>query len=71
MNSNERPAPAPARPRNLPDPTTPVVTAPSVPLERAGWQWLPVSAHIRERYLVTFRAPADAVARLVPANCDV
>jgi hypothetical protein len=70
-NSNERPASAPARPRDLPDPTTPVVTAPSVPLDRAGWQWLPVSAHIRERYLVTFRAPADAVARLVPAPLTV
>src|SRR5437763_6394615 len=40
-------------------------------LERAGWQCLPVSAHIRERYLVTFRAPADAVARLVPAPLAV
>jgi hypothetical protein len=41
--------------------------APPIPLEPAGWQWLPVSAHVRERYLVTFRAPAAAVARLVPA----
>jgi hypothetical protein len=38
-----------------------------ISLEPAGWQWLPVSAHVRERYLVTFRAPAAAVARLVPA----
>jgi hypothetical protein len=45
--------------------------APSFTLERAGWQWLPVSAHIRDRYLVTFRAPAEAVARLVPAPLTV
>ena len=58
----ERPAPTRARP---------VTPAHSVPLERAGWQWLPVSAHIRERYLVTFRAPADAIARLVPPPLKV
>ena len=53
-------------------PPAPAVTpAPSFALERAGWQWLPVSAHIRERYLVTFRAPADAIARLVPAPLTV
>ena len=40
-------------------------------LELAGGQWLPVSAHIRERYLVTFRAPATHVARLVPAPLEV
>jgi uncharacterized protein YqjF (DUF2071 family) len=45
--------------------------APPFALEPAGWQWLPVSAHIRERYLVTFRAPAAAVARLVPAPLTV
>jgi hypothetical protein len=45
--------------------------AQSVALERAGWQWLPVSAHVRERYLVTFRAPAEAIARLVPAPLTV
>jgi len=45
-----------------------VAPAPApLPLEPAGHQWLPVSAHVRERYLVTFRAPAAAVARLVPA----
>jgi len=43
----------------------------AIALEPAGWQWLPVSAHIRERYLVTFRAPAAAVARLVPAPLTV
>src|SRR5262249_24395987 len=42
-----------------------------VPLEPAGRQWLPVSAHVRERYLVTFRAPAAAVARLGPAPLAV
>jgi Uncharacterized conserved protein (COG2071) len=46
------------------------VTAPRA-LEPAGWQWLPVTAHIRERYLVTFRAPAAHVARLVPAPLEV
>jgi hypothetical protein len=46
-------------------------TRPAISLEPAGWQWLPVSAHIRERYLVTFRAPAAAVARLVPAPLTV
>ena len=40
-------------------------------LEPAGWQWLPVTAHIRERYLVTFRAPAEHVARLVPAPLEL
>ena len=40
-------------------------------LAPAGWQWLPVSAHIRERYLVTFRAPAQQVARLVPAPLEL
>jgi len=43
----------------------------AIALEPAGWQWLPVSAHIRERYLVTFRAPAAAIARLVPAPLSV
>ena len=61
-NSIERlPVPPPSRWR-VPDaaPLTPAV-APThaFALERAGWQWLPVSAHIRERYLVTFRAPAE------------
>src|SRR6187397_1403814 len=51
-------------------PLTPAAAA-RVPLERAGWQWLPVSAHIRERYLVTFRAPAQQVARLVPAPLEL
>ncbi|HMF43162.1 MAG TPA: DUF2071 domain-containing protein [Polyangia bacterium] len=45
----------------------PAAGAASLPLEPAGRQWLPVSAHVRERYLVTFRAPAAAVARLCPA----
>lgn len=63
------PTPCPARPgaRQKAD----VQTQPAIELERAGWQWLPVSAHIRERYLVTFRAPAEAVARLVPAPLTV
>jgi hypothetical protein len=38
----------------------------SMPLEPGGHQWLAVSAHIVERYLVTFRAPADALEALVP-----
>src|SRR5262245_56464621 len=41
--------------------------APSPALEPAGRQILPVSAHIIERYLVTHRAPAEALAPLVPA----
>jgi len=48
-----------------------VDAAPPIALAPAGWQWLPVSAHIRERYLVTFRAPAAAIARLVPAPLTV
>lgn len=65
-NSIERiPIPGAARP------TAVVAPAPAFALERAGWQWLPVSAHIRERYLVTFRAPAAAIARLVPAPLTV
>jgi len=36
-------------------------------IERGGRQWLPVSAHITERYLVTYRAPAARLAALVPA----
>jgi hypothetical protein len=44
---------------------------PRVPLSPAGWQWLPVTAHIQERYLVTFRAPAAHVARLVPQPLEV
>ena len=57
-----------------PSPARPTAAAPSgapIALQRAGWQWLPVSAHIRERYLVTFRAPAAAIARLVPAPLTV
>jgi len=50
---------------------TPADRAAPIPLERGGWQWLPVSAQVRERYLVTFRAPAAAVARLVPAPLSV
>jgi len=30
-------------------------------------QWLPVTAHITQRYLVTYRAPADRLKALVPA----
>jgi hypothetical protein len=40
-------------------------------LDRGGRQWLPVTAHIRERYLVTYRAPAENVARVVPAPLTV
>jgi hypothetical protein len=36
-------------------------------LPRAGRQWLDVSAHVVERYLVTFRAPAARLVPLVPA----
>jgi len=36
-------------------------------IERGGRQWLPVSAHITERYLVTYRAPAARLGALVPA----
>lgn len=36
-------------------------------LPPAGRQWLPVSAHVVERYLITFRAPAARLAPLVPA----
>jgi len=36
-----------------------------------GHQWLPVSAHIRERYLVTYRAPAERLAALVPAPLTI
>jgi hypothetical protein len=63
------PTPSPARLRTRQKADVP--TQPAFALERAGWQWLPVSAHIRERYLVTFRAPAEAVARLVPAPLAV
>jgi hypothetical protein len=73
METNSIEAPARSR-RRVPvaAPATPgVATAPSFALERAGWQWLPVSAHIRERYLVTFRAPAEAIACLVPAPLTV
>jgi hypothetical protein len=38
-----------------------------VPLERGGHQWLAVSGDIVERYLVSFRAPAAALAPLIPA----
>jgi hypothetical protein len=43
----------------------------ALPIERGGHQWLPVSAHIRERYLVTYRAPAARLASLVPAPLTV
>lgn len=36
-------------------------------LPRAGRQWLDVTAHVVERYLVTFRAPATRLRALVPA----
>jgi hypothetical protein len=39
----------------------------SFTLPAGGRQWLPVEAHVVERYLVTFRAPAEALAPLVPA----
>jgi hypothetical protein len=59
----------PAAPReNVPPAALP---ANAHALEPAGWQWLPVTAHIRERYLVTFRAPAERVARLVPAPLEL
>jgi Uncharacterized conserved protein (COG2071) len=43
----------------------------ALPLGRGGHQWLPVSAHIRERYLVTYRAPAARLAALVPAPLTI
>src|SRR4051794_31104499 len=43
------------------------VVAEPIPLPPAGRQWLAVSAHVVERYLITFRAPAAALERLVPA----
>jgi hypothetical protein len=43
----------------------------ALPLERGGHQWLPVSAHIRERYLVTYRAPAARLAALIPAPLTI
>src|SRR5262245_9058206 len=61
----------PAQHRRARARSTPALSAQSLPLEPGGSQWLPVSAHVRERYLVTFRAPADAVARLVPAPLTV
>jgi hypothetical protein len=39
---------------------------PTTVLPPAGHQWLPVSAHVVERYLVTFRAPAAKLVSLVP-----
>jgi hypothetical protein len=42
-----------------------------IPLTRAGRQWWPVSAHVVERYLITFRAPAERLAPLVPAPLAV
>ena len=37
-----------------------------IDLPSAGHQWLPVSARIVERYLVSFRAPAAKLVSLVP-----
>src|SRR6185436_14209476 len=50
-----------ARRREEPAPSIPL------PLPRSGHQWLPVSAHVIERYLITFRAPAAKLVDLVPA----
>jgi uncharacterized protein YqjF (DUF2071 family) len=36
-----------------------------------GHQFLPVAARIRERYLVTYRLPAERLAALVPAPLEV
>jgi len=52
-------APAPAPPRPL------------LPLAETRRQWLPVSAHIRQRYLVTYRAPAARLRALLPAPLTV
>jgi hypothetical protein len=65
------PLPLPRPARRAPAGVAPGPPAAPLPLEPAGWQWLPVSAHVRERYLVTFRAPAAAIARLVPAPLTV
>jgi hypothetical protein len=51
------------RPQLLPGPAAPAC----FPLVPAGRQWLDVSAHVVERYLVTFRAPAARLLPLVPA----
>jgi hypothetical protein len=40
-------------------------------LAAGGRQWLAVSAHVVERYLITFRAPAASLARLVPPPLTV
>jgi hypothetical protein len=42
-------------------------TETGIELPPAGHQWLPVSARVVERYLVTFRAPAAKLVALVPA----
>lgn len=44
---------------------------PEIPLAPAGRQWLDVSARVVERYLITYRAPAQAVGRLVPAPLEL
>ena len=38
---------------------------------RAGHQWLPVSGFIPYRYLVSYRAPAQALAPLVPRGFEL
>lgn len=53
-----QPIPAPAR-------------HPDAPLARGRSQWLPVTAHIHQRYLVTYRAPATQLAALIPAPLTV
>jgi len=40
-------------------------------LARGGHQWLPVSASIRARLLVTYRAPAAQISALLPAPLTV
>lgn len=44
---------------------------PLFPLAETRRQWLPVSAHIRQRYLVTYRAPASRLRALLPAPLTV
>jgi len=49
----------------------PAATRPLFPLAATRRQWLPVSAHIRQRYLVTYRAPAARLRALLPAPLTV
>lgn len=56
---------------NAPAPRRAPYRGAALAVERGGFQWLPVSARIRERYLVTYRAPAARLAALVPAPLTI